>query len=69
MLMKFYNPAIAYFESIPENKRNRIPANFYFGFQYITGKDGGKSNYSRLPKNNLILNYIHILKDFLFLKQ
>jgi hypothetical protein len=63
MLMKFYNPAIAYFESIPENKRNRIPANFYFGFQYITGKDGGKSNYSRLPKNNLILNYIHRLDD------
>ena len=63
MLMKFYNPVIAYFESMPEEKRNRIPSNFYFGFQYITGKDGGKSQYSRLPKNGLILNYIHRLDE------
>lgn len=63
MMMKFYNPAIAYFETLPEEKRNRIPSNFYFGFQYITGKDGGRSKYARQPKNNLILNYIHRLDD------
>jgi hypothetical protein len=63
MLMKFYNPAIAHFETISEEKRKRIPSNFYFGFQYITKKDGGPSGYSRSPKNNLILSYIHRLDD------
>lgn len=63
MLMKFYNPAIAHFESMPEDKRNRIPSNFYFGFQFVSGKDGGKSKYSRLPKNNLVLSYIHRLDE------
>lgn len=63
MMMKFYNPAIAHFESIMQEKANRIPSNFYFGFQYITKKDGGPSSYARTPKNNLILTYIHRLDD------
>jgi phosphopantetheine adenylyltransferase len=48
---------------MPEDKRNRIPSNFYFGFQFVSGKDGGKSKYSRLPKNNLVLSYIHRLDE------
>jgi hypothetical protein len=63
MLMKFYNPAIAHFETILDDKKKRIPSNFYFGFQYVTKKDGGPSEYSRSPKNNLILSYIHRLDD------
>jgi cytidyltransferase-like protein len=63
MLMKFYNPAVSHFESMPDDKRNRIPSNFYFGFQFVSGKDGGKSKYSRLPKNNLVLSYIHRLDE------
>lgn len=63
MLMKFYNPAISHFESMSDGIKNRIPSNFYFGFQYVSGKDGGKSKYSRLPKNNLVLSYIHKLDE------
>ena len=63
MMMKFYNPAIAHFESIMQSKSKRIPSNFFFGFQYITKRDGGPSSYSRNPKNNLILTYIHRLDD------
>lgn len=63
MLMKFYNPAVAHFEMLPDSKKNRIPSNFYFGFQYVTNKDGGHSRYQRKPKNNLILTYIHRLDD------
>jgi hypothetical protein len=63
VLMKFYNPAIAYFENMPENKRQRIPSNFYFGFQYITRKDVNRSNLKREPKNGLILSYIHRLSE------
>lgn len=63
MLMKFYNPAVAHFELLPDNKKNRIPSNFYFGFQYVTNKDGGNSRFVRKPKNNLILTYIHRLDE------
>ena len=35
VLMKYYNSAISYFESIPPEKRQRIPSNFYFGFEYF----------------------------------
>lgn len=63
MLMKYYNPAIAYFETISEDKRQRIPSNFYFGFEFVTKRDAESSNFTKLPKNNLILSYIHRLDD------
>lgn len=63
VLMKYYNPVISYFESIPLEKRQRIPANFFFGFEYLTKKDAAASRYSRLPKNGLVLSYIHKLDD------
>lgn len=63
VLMKYYNPAITYFESMPFEKRQRIPSNFYFGFEYFTSGDSQKSKYDRLPKNNLVLSYIHKLDD------
>jgi hypothetical protein len=61
MLMKFYNPAVAYFETLPDDKKQRIPSNFYFGFEFLSRRDGSKGN--RAPKNNLILSYIHRLDD------
>jgi hypothetical protein len=60
VLMKYYNPAIAYFQSLSPEKRQRIPANFFFGFEYFTKAD---SNRGELPKNNLILSYIHKLGE------
>lgn len=63
MLMKYYNPAIAYFEGLPSDKMNRIPSNFFFGFEYVTRKDGSNANIHRDPKNNLILSYIQKLDD------
>ena len=63
MLMKFYNQAINYFNTLSSEKIKRIPSNFYFGFQYITNKDGAHSKYDRKPKNNLVLSYIHKLDD------
>jgi hypothetical protein len=63
VLMKYYNQAISYFESLDPQKRERIPSNFYFGFEYITRSDTPSKKYDRLPKNNLILSYIHKLDD------
>lgn len=56
MLMKYYNPAISHFEKLSEEKRQRIPSNFYFGFEYSTRKDSGSNN-------NIVLSYIHRLGD------
>ena len=63
VLMKYYNPAISYFENIPVEKRQRIPANFYFGFEYFTNGDTATRRYDHLPKNNLVLSYIHKLDE------
>jgi cytidyltransferase-like protein len=63
MLMKFYNPAIAYFETLSDDKKSRIPSNFYFGFEFVTSKDKKSSTFNRMPKNNLVLSYIHRLGE------
>lgn len=63
MLMKYYNPAIAYFEKLSEDKKNRMPSNFFFGFEYLIGKDGKSSKLNIKPKNNLILSYIQKIDD------
>lgn len=62
MLMKYYNPAIAHFETLSNDKKQRIPSNFYFGFEYVSRRDN-RSKFERSPKNNLILSYIHRLDE------
>jgi hypothetical protein len=62
VLMKYYNPAISFFENIALPKRQRIPSNFYFGFQFFNRGDDNRSRQS-LPNNGLILSYIHRLND------
>ena len=63
VLMKYYNPAIRHFHELPIEKRQRIPANFFFGFEYFTKSDSRSSKRADLPKNNLILSYIHRLDE------
>lgn len=63
MLMKFYNNAIAYFNNMPKDKIDRIPNNLYFGFQFISNKNGSHSKYDMKPKNGLVLSYIHKLDE------
>jgi len=63
VLMKYYNPAIKHFHELPIEKRQRIPANFFFGFEYFTKSDTLSSKRAELPKNNLVLSYIHRLDD------
>lgn len=63
VLMKYYNPAIQHFQELSIEKRQRIPANFFFGFEYFTKSDTASSKRVELPKNNLILSYIHRLDE------
>lgn len=61
VLMQYYNSAISYFEEMPLEKRQRIPENFFFGFEYFTNGDSKGSRFDRLPQNGLVLSYIHKL--------
>ena len=63
VLMKYYNSAIQHFQNLSDDKRQRIPANFFFGFEYFTKGDHKSSKRSDLPKNGLILSYIHKLDN------
>ena len=63
VLMKYYNPAIKHFHELSIEKRQRIPANFFFGFEYFTKSDSRSSKRKEMPKNNLVLSYIHRLDD------
>lgn len=63
VLMKYYNPAIQHFQNLSDDKRQRIPANFFFGFEYFTKSDSRSSRKADLPKNNLVLSYIHRLDE------
>ena len=63
VLTQYYNSAIEFFESMPLAKRQRIPQNFYFGFEFFSRGDANHFNYGREPKNGLVLSYIHKLFD------
>ena len=63
VLMKYYNTAIDHFNGLPDEKKQRIPANFFFGFEYFTKGDTKSMKRSELPKNGLILAYIHKLDN------
>jgi len=62
VLMQYYNPVVSFFESMPQPKRERIPSNFFFGFEYFNRGDHS-SKVSRPVKNGLVLSYILRLDD------
>ena len=63
VLSRFYNDPIDYINSLPEEKIQRIPANLYFGLEYIANTNSNVQDYGRLPKNGLLLNFIHELNE------
>lgn len=60
VLSRYYEPAIQHFENLGQID---LPCNHYFGFEYFIDKNSQKVEYDRLPQNNLILSYIHILGE------
>lgn len=63
VLSRFYNEPINYIENLPNDVIQRIPSNFYFGLEYISNTDSNVEEYGRLPKNGLVLNFIHEIDD------
>lgn len=62
VLSKYFEPAISYLESKKSEIAPNIPPNYYFGMEYFSDKKPQTISYDNLPKNHLILSYIHILK-------
>ena len=63
VLSKLYNQPIGHLNSLSEETVQKIPGNLYFGFEYIPNTSVAVEEYGRLPKNGLILNFIHQLDE------
>lgn len=63
VLSRFYNKPIFHLDNLPKEKLERIPSNIYFGMEYISDSDANRQDYGRLPKNGLLLNFIHELGE------
>lgn len=63
VLSRFYNKPISHLSNLPAEKLERIPSNIYFGMEYISDNDANRQDYGRLPKNGLLLNFIHELDE------
>ena len=62
-LMKYYEKPINYIESLPPHILNEIPRGWRFGLEYFSNNQPIEIAYDRLPKNNLILSYVHTKND------
>ena len=62
-LMKYYEKPIQYIESLQPNIIEQIPRGVRFGFEYFASTKPVEITYDRLPKNNLILSFIHRLDN------
>ena len=62
-LMKYYEKPIQYIESLPPHVIQKIPRGWRFGLEYFSNTNPVEIVYDRLPKNHLILSYVHQLDD------
>ena len=62
-LMKYYEKPIQYIESLPPSILEKIPRGWRFGLEYFANRQPVEITYDRLPKNNLILSYVHKMGD------
>ena len=60
ILMKLYEEPIAYFEGLDESIKNKMPIGWRFGMEYTPNKQPHEIAYDKMPKNGLILSYIHV---------
>ena len=64
-LMRFYESAISYFDQVDPSVIEKIPKGWRFGFEYMLSDTPQEITYSRVPKNNLVLSYIHVKNNHL----
>ena len=59
-LAKFYERPIGHFEGLDANTLAKMPQGWRFGFEYLVSDTPQEISYDRVPKNHLILSYIHV---------
>lgn len=59
-LARFYERPIKHFQNLSAKSLKDIPADWRFGFEYLPTNNHNEVEYDRLPKNSLILSYIHV---------
>ena len=57
-MQKFYNQAFIYLNTLPEYITELLNKNWYFVFEYFPSNQPANIEYSRIPKNNLLLTSI-----------
>lgn len=62
-LMKYYDKPINYIESLPPHIIEKIPRGWRFGLEYFANNKPVEIVYDRIPKNHLILSYVHQLDN------
>jgi len=62
-LMKYYEVPIQYIESLPPHIISKIPRGWKFGLEYFSSPQPVEIAYDRIPKNNLILSYVHVIEE------
>jgi hypothetical protein len=63
VLSSYYNPALAHFDAMTSETIDKLPCNYHFGMEYFSSPTAQAIQYDRLPKNHLILSYIHKLDE------
>lgn len=63
-LQKFYNPVIDYLYSLDTRVKALLNKKWWFGFEYFPDNQPANIEYSKVPKNNLILTCIYKTNKF-----
>lgn len=58
-MQKYYNPAIEYFNSLDNRVKSLLNKKWWFCFEFFPDKQPGNIEYSKIPKNNLVLTSIN----------
>lgn len=59
-LARYYEKPISYFTSLDESVSSKLPLGWRFGFEYFVSEGPQELFYDRMPKNGLVLSYIHV---------
>lgn len=60
-VVKYYETAISYIDSLSDSVKSQMPTDWKFGFDYMVNSKTIDIKYDRLPKNNLMLTHIQVL--------
>lgn len=62
-MMSLYEAGIKHIQSLTLNSQHELPTDWKFGFEYLPETKVSHYNYSKLPKNNLILTHIQQVSE------